>query len=158
MEYNEILSAMTEALESAAVIPLSGKCIVNGDQMRDLVEALRSSLPSEIEEAKEIVAQRERLLTNAQKEAEKKVAMAEERARRMIDDNEITKKVKERANDVVQQANAQARDIRNGASEFADHILRTTEESLVGSINQVRAAKNALRSGAAAQPAQPANN
>lgn len=146
MDFNEILEIMTEMVDSAVAVPLSGgKCIVHGERMRELIADLQDSIPQEIAQAKRVLAEKERIIEDARKEAESKVKIAEEHARRMVEEDEITQKVKERANDMMSLAMTQSKELKNAAGEFADNLLRTTEQGLVDSINQLRAAKSALR-------------
>lgn len=146
MDFNEILEIMTEMVDSAVAVPLSGgKCIVNGERMRELIADLQDCIPQEIAQAKRVLAEKDRLIEDARKEAESKVKIAEEHARRLVEEDEITKKVKERANDMMSLAMTQSKELKNAASDFADNLLRTTEQGLVDSINQLRAAKSALR-------------
>lgn len=146
MDFNEILEIMTEMVDSAVAVPLSGgKCIVNGERMRELIADLQDCIPQEIAQAKRVLSEKDRLIEDARKEAESKVKIAEEHARRLVEEDEITKKVKERANDMMSLAMTQSKELKNAASDFADNLLRTTEQGLVDSINQLRAAKSALR-------------
>lgn len=153
MNYQEIFETMNDMLDSAAAIPLSGKCLINGDRMRDLINALQESLPQELAQANRILAEKDRIIETAKKDAEDKVKLAEEHARRIVDEDEITKKIKERANDMMKMATTQSKELKVAANGYADSILQNTEQSLVESLNQLRAAKAALRANPTTAPA-----
>jgi cell division septum initiation protein DivIVA len=146
MNVNEILDRMDDLMDGAPSLPLSGgKCVVNSERMRELIDELRLNLPQEIKQAKMIVSDRKAILEDAKREAESVVKVAEERARRLVDENEITKKAKERATEIMTTAQSQARELKRAANEFSENVLKTAEQGLTESLNQVRTAKSALR-------------
>ena len=146
MNVNEILDRMDDLMDGAPSLPLSGgKCVVNSERMRELIDELRLNLPQEIKQAKMIVSDRKAILEDAKREAESVVKVAEERARRLVEDNEITKKAKERATEIMTTAQSQARELKRAANEFSENVLKTAEQGLTESLNQVRTAKSALR-------------
>lgn len=145
MNVNEILDRMDDLMDGAPSLPLSGgKCVVNSERMRELIDELRLNLPQEIKQAKMIVSDRKAILEDAKREAESVVKVAEERARRLVDENEITKKAKERATEIMTTAQSQARELKRAANEFSENVLKTAEQGLTESLNQVRTAKSAL--------------
>ena len=48
----------------------------------------------------------------------------------MIDNNEITELAKERAEDILNRSQSNAKEIRLGSMEYADNILMETQENL----------------------------
>lgn len=146
MNVNDILDIMDDMLDSALSIPLSGgKCMIDADRFRELVGDIRLNMPQEVKQAKMIVQDRKMLVEDAKREAENIIKVAEERARRLVEENEITRRVKERANEIMTSSQTQSRELKRAANEFADGILRTTEQGLIDSLNQVKNAKAALR-------------
>lgn len=147
MNVNEILDIMEEMLESAWSVPLSGgKRVIEVDRFEELIDDVRMNLPQEIKQAKLIVTDRKMILDDAKKEAEGIVKAAEERARRMVNEDEITKKAKAQASEILTTAQAQARELKRAANEFSESVLKNTEQGLMDAVNQVKTAKAALRS------------
>ena len=109
----EILDLMDEMLDKAWNMPMSnGKCVINADRMRELIDDIKRNLPQEIKQARLIVQDRTDILSDARKEADQLVKAAEEKARRLVDQNEITKVAKQNAMEMVQNAQAQARSLK----------------------------------------------
>ncbi len=147
MNINEILDIMDDMLESAWSVPLSGgKCMIEVDRFEELIDDIRLNLPQEIKQAKLIVTDRKIILEDAKKEAENIIKTAEERARRLVDEDEITKKAKVQANEILSTAQSQARELKRAANEFSESILKNAEHGLVDAVNQIKTAKTALRS------------
>lgn len=146
MNIDEILDVMDELLDRSWSLPLSGgRCVVDADKIRDLVDEIRLNLPAEIKQARGIVADRSEILSDAKKEAEQTIRKAEERARALIAQEEITKAAQAKASEMISRAQMKAREIRQAAQEFSDSCLQRTEEVMVKSLTEVKATRQAFR-------------
>ena len=144
----DILEQLDDMLDAAWAMPLSGgKVVVDGEKVRDLLDAVRASLPSEIRQARAIVNDRTEIVNTAKKEAEGIIRNAEERRNQILSHEEIVVQAQERANEIHAQTQKRARDMRRTAQEYAEEVLRRTEETLTQQISQVRQARVSLRSG-----------
>ena len=149
MNIEEVLDIMDELLDKSWGLPLSGgKCVVDVDKMRDLIDDIRINLPTEIKQAKAIVADRNEILDVARREAEGVIRKAEERAKALIAQEEIIRLSQGKATEILTQTQMQSREIRQAAQAFSDDILRTTEEAMTKSLADIRATRQALRSSA----------
>ena len=143
----EILEQLDDMLDTAWAMPLSGgKVVVDGDRVRDLLDAIRASLPSEIRQAKAIVKDRAEIVDTAKREAEGIIRNAEERRNQILSHEEIVVQAQEKANEIHAQTQKRAREMRRNAQEYTDDILRRTEEILAQQVAQVRQARVSLRS------------
>ena len=146
MNIEEILEQLDDMLDAAWAMPLSGgKIVVDGDRIRDLLDNVRASLPSEIRQARAIVKDRAEIVEDAKKEAEGIIRNAEERRNQILSREEIVVQAQERANEIHIQTQKRAREMRRSAQEFTEDLLRRTEEVLGQQVNQVRQARASLR-------------
>lgn len=146
MNIDQVLDAMDELLDKAWNFPLSGgRCVVDADKVRDLIDDIRVNLPNEIKQAQAIVMDRNEILASARREGEQVIRKAEERAKMLIAQQEIVKIAQAKAADTVAQSQVKAREIRQAAHDFSDDMLRSTEESLNKSLSELRATRQALR-------------
>ena len=146
MNIEEILEQLDDMLDTAWAMPLSGgKVVVDGDRVRDLLDAIRANLPSEIRQAKAIVKDRADIVDTAKKEAEDIIRNAEERRNQILSHEEIVVQAQEKANEIHAQTQKRAREMRRSAQEYTDDILRRTEEILAQQVGQVRQARVSLR-------------
>lgn len=146
MNIDEILDVIDELLDRSWSLPLSGgRCVVDADKVRDLIDDIRLNIPAEIKQAKAIVADRTDIIAGAKKEAEQIVRKAEERARAMIAQQEVVKAAQSRASEVLSQAQMKAREIRQAAQEYSDNCMVKTEEVLVRSLTEIKATRQAFR-------------
>ena len=144
---DDILEQLDDMLDAAWAMPLSGgKVVVDGDKVRELLDAVRANLPSEIRQARAIVNDRTEIVNTAKKEAEGIIRNAEERRNQILSHEEIVVQAQERANEIHAQTQKRARDMRRTAQEYAEEVLRRTEETLTQQVSQVRQARVSLRS------------
>ncbi|MBQ9414384.1 MAG: ATPase [Clostridia bacterium] len=153
MNVEELLEQIDTMIDKAWGVPLSGgKCMVEADKLRDIVDDIRASLPAEVRQAKAIVEDRSEIVANAKREAEGIIHKAEERAQAMIAQEEITRQAAARAEEMLTRAQQKSREMCRGASDFAEDVLRRTEETIMARLNEVRQARQLIRSNGAAKP------
>ena len=130
MEIFELLENLEDIIERSRNLPFSGKGIVDKDEILDLIKEIRLKLPDELKQAKWVKEERQRILVEAQKEADGIVKEAENRIISMIDEHEITRKAYEQKKEIIENANERSREISNGTKEYADGLLAHTEDVL----------------------------
>ena len=146
MSIEEILDQLDELIDRSWSLPLTGgRCVVDADKVRELLDDVRLNMPTEIRQAQSIVADRTEIINNAKKEAETIIARAEKRAAALVDQEEIVRQSKNKAAEIAQQAQQQSREMRQSAKDFVDNILKNTEETLAASLNEVKGTRSAFR-------------
>lgn len=153
MSIDEILDQLDELIDRSWSLPLTGgRCVVDADKVRELLDDVRLNMPTEIRQAQSIVADRTEIVNTAKKEAETIIARAEKRAAALVEDEEIVRQSRNKAQEIAQQSQQQSREMRQSAKEFVDNILKNTEESLAASMNEVKSTRAAFRQQQQQQP------
>ena len=146
MIIDDILDMMDDLLDSAASVPFSvKKSIIDCDQMRDYINEIRLNLPQEIKQAKLIVRDRQSIMSEATKEADAVIRRAEDRAKVIVSNDEITKAAKARAADILNQAQGKAKEIKNVANKYIDDVLVRSEECLQANLADIRKTRQAIK-------------
>ncbi len=154
MIIDDILDMMDDLLDNAASVPFSvKKSIIDGDQMRDYINEIRLNLPQEIKQAKLIVRDRQSIMNDANKEADAIIRRAEDRAKVIVSNDEITKAAKARAAEIRTQAQGKATEIHSAANKYIDDVLVRTEECLQGNLGDIRKTRQAIKTLPAQQSA-----
>ena len=142
-----ILGMVEGIVDSAKIFPMThGKVLIDQEQFLDMLADLRSQLPRELEDARRIVADRSNILETAKKEAEMTTRVAEERARKLVDHDEIVKQAQMKANEIMSTAQLQSRELKKAAMEYADSMLAQVDEQLNKSLIEVRQRRQSFRS------------
>ena len=146
MNVDDMVDLLDDMFEDAVKMLLTGgKCLIDSQKARDLIDDIRMNLPQEIRQAKAIVADRGEIISIAKQEAEDIIRSAEERAKAIVNKDELVIQAQNRANDILSQAHQKSREVRQAANDFADEILRNTEEVLVKSATEVKQTRTSLR-------------
>jgi len=146
MNIDDMVDLLDDMLEDATKMPLTNKCIIDGTKAKELIDEIRMNMPQEIRQAKAIVADRGEIISIAKQEAEDIIRNAEERARTIVNKDELVIQAQNRANEILSGAHQKSREVRAAANDFADEILRNAEEVLAKSANEVKQTRATLRS------------
>lgn len=146
MSIENILDQIDEMIDKAWGMPLSGgKCLIEADRLRDMLDDIRGNMPSEIRQAKSIVSDRADIISTAKAEAEDIVRAAEERARALVMQEEVVKQAQQKAGEILLQTQQKCREMRKGTQDFAEDLLKRTEETLTKQVSEVHQARQMLR-------------
>ncbi|RCX17235.1 hypothetical protein DFR58_108130 [Anaerobacterium chartisolvens] len=145
MEILTILETLEDVVEKSVNVPVVGKCLIDKEEILEIIKEIRLKLPDDIKQAKWVKEERQRILLEAQKEANNIIRDAESKISSLVDEHEITKKAYEQANEIISNAQKNAREIRLGTREYADSILNKLEEILADTINVVQTNREELK-------------
>ncbi len=144
MTLDELLEQFDEVLDSGIKIP-GKKTVVDVEKLRAVVDDIRLNIPSEIKQARGIVADRADIITTAKHEADGIIRAAEERAKAMVAQEEIVKLSQEKAAEIIANAQAKSREMRKAAQDFVDDIMCRADEGLTANLAEVRKTRASLR-------------
>ena len=130
MEIEEILANIEDLLEHGKSVPFSDKTMIDREEMFDLITYVRLKLPTEIEQSKWVLEEKNRILVDAQNEAAQKIQAAEEERVRMINENEVTRSAYRQAEEIIENAKQVSKEMKQGAKEYADDLLMQIEEQI----------------------------
>lgn len=146
MSIDNLMDELDELLEASWSLPLSGgKTFVDANRMQQILEEMRESLPNEIAQAKAIVADRSKIISDAKLEAETIVRVSEERSKVMVEESEIVKQAEIKANDILTKAQMQAKEIRKATDDYVDDLVKRTDDMLVSAVSELRKTKQSIR-------------
>ena len=132
MDGLELLDELEEVVAQGANVPFSGRCILERDELMDLIQELKLKLPDDLKQAKWIKSERQRILQEAQTEADEIIKAANEKGISMI-----TQQAVEKARQIIDKANAEAQAIQDSAYNYADDLLETVEKVSVSSMKEL---------------------
>ena len=138
MEIFTLLETLEEILEQSKKLPFTDKAVVDKEAILEVIKEIRLKLPDELKQAKWIKEERQRILTEAQKEANDIVKEAETRIISMIDEHEITKKAYEQKAQIIETANEMSREISQGTKEYADNVLGSIQTALEDALKVIQ--------------------
>src|SRR3954464_12279576 len=130
MDVLVLIDKLDDTIHNAKPVPLTDQVRVDKEEVYDILDQMRATIPEEIKQARWIVKERQEMLAEAKREAERIVKEAREEQNRLISEEEIVRQAERQAEDIVEDARAREREIRLGAEDYADDILNTLEVNL----------------------------
>lgn len=157
MEYSllDLISMLDEVVRKAAPFPLGKKSLVDVTEIDEIATEMRLVLPREIQQAQNIVADKNRIISDAKKEAEDIIRRAEQQRKELIEENSILQEARRRATEEISAAQQRSSLIRNSTQDFTDKMLARVEELMVKDVNELRILRKTLASGSDLQQKQP---
>lgn len=123
MKVLELLEEIEDIVDTSSGFPLTGKIMVDSQELLELVREIRLELPDEIQQAQWIKNERERILAEAKKEYETVIKDAKSQAERLVESHDITVKAKIRADELMKVTETAAKQLKMSTYEYIDGIL-----------------------------------
>jgi cell division septum initiation protein DivIVA len=118
---DDLLTELIESVETARAVPMSASCVLPREKVLDLLDELREVLPPEMDEARTVLATRDRLLKEAYE------AAAESRARAVTEADTLLADAAHNAEQALSAAREEAADIvKKARAEHAQLVAATT--------------------------------
>ncbi|MBN1582069.1 MAG: ATPase [Anaerolineae bacterium] len=138
IEINLLLDRLEALLVESRPFLLTSNVIVDRERCFDLINQMRVSIPEEVKKAQRVHRDRDRIIAQANEEAERIIALAHEQATARVSDHEIIRQAEERAQTILERVQREVDEIRAGADSYAREVLEHLEEQLIEQITTVR--------------------
>ena len=143
MDILHLVDRLEELFNESRSIPFTHNVIVDEDRMLDIIDQMRISIPEEIKKAQQLLAQRDRILAQAQEEANRTLSLAREKSDTLVDRNSIVSAAQARSEQIIAQGKIEAENTRHEADEYVLDTLTNLEMEMERILSQVR---NGIRS------------
>jgi cell division septum initiation protein DivIVA len=144
MDVLVLIDKLDDLVHNAKGVMMTDQVRVDKEEIYDILDQMRATIPEEIKQARWIVKERQEMLAEAKREAERVVKEARDRQDKLISQEEVTKQAERAAEDIIEEALAREREIRLGAEDYADEILGTLEVNLSKFISAVQRGRDRL--------------
>jgi F0F1-type ATP synthase membrane subunit b/b' len=139
-----LIDHLEELVATAKRVPLSNRVMVEEEELLAIVDQLRLSVPQEMKQARRVVQERQKILTEAQVEADKILGVAKERAEYLMNDHGLVNEAKVRSEEILRQAQDKAKRSMGEIDVYALHMLTQLEHVLQENLQQIQQAKEVL--------------
>jgi len=138
MEIFALLDDLEDEIKNAKRMPLTAKSLIDPDYMLDKLDRIRAMLPEEIEAAKMVISERDRIFEDARRESKYILDDTKFQAAKLVSDDEITRNASQIAEEMINKSKALSKEIREGANEYAEQLLKYLESVLNESLKSVK--------------------
>jgi cell division septum initiation protein DivIVA len=138
MDILHLIDRLEEILNESRPFPFTHNVFVDEDRVLDIIDQMRVAIPDEVKKAQQLLAQRDRLLAQAQEEANRTLSLAREKSELLVDRDAIVQAAQARADQIVSQAHADVDNTKGEADQYALDTLTRLEIEMDRVLTQVR--------------------
>jgi F0F1-type ATP synthase membrane subunit b/b' len=118
-------------------VPLSSYRMVRARELEKLIERMRINVPSSIRESERTLAERDRILYDAQVEAERIIQQAKQQAMEILSERSLMSAAQQEAQRIIDESKEIARRRTDEADGYAVHVLEELAGRLQNTLQQV---------------------
>jgi cell division septum initiation protein DivIVA len=137
MDILQLIDRLEELFNDAKAVPFTHNVVVDEDRMLELIDQMRIAIPEEVKKAQQVMAQRDRVMAQAQEEANRTLQLSRDKAEQLIDRDIIVQEAQRRAEQILAQARADAEATRVDADNYVLDTLMKVQEQIEKVGNQV---------------------
>ena len=138
MDIQHLIDRLEQTLAESRRIPLTANLIVDEDRIFNLIDQMRVTLPEEVKRANRVEAEKDRILAQAQEEAERIRELAKQEAAELVKRDTIMAAAQQRADTILERARREADILRHDSDTYVMEVLSKLEEDLLRSLSVVR--------------------
>jgi len=125
-----LIDQLEAAVTNGWHIPLTSDVIVHEEELLRVLDEMRVRVPQEVQQAKRLLQDKDRVLAQAREERDRMVALASEEASRLTEQDDITKSAQVRAQTILERAKRDADSIRKGADDYVVEVLGNLQQQI----------------------------
>lgn len=145
MDVLGLIDEIEDIVETAGSLPLTSKVLVQKEELLDIISELRIKLPDEIKQAAWIKEERERIISEANKDAEQIIKETRLKLEELVSKEEVLKEANERAKDIMNKAQIASTNLKRSSLEYSDKLLMNAQENLKDMITTLNENRTELR-------------
>ena len=126
----ELLEYLEELIEMAPKVPITGKSVVDKKEFLEVIDQIINYLPDQIRKAQWVMNEKDRILGDAQKQYESTKSEIMEMMKQNVENHDLVKEAKVRANEIIALAQRDAKAIRIGSREYSTEILAQLDREI----------------------------
>ena len=138
MDIQHLIDRLEQVLAESRRIPLSANLVVDEDRLFNIIDQMRVSIPEEVKRANRIEAEKDRIMAQAQEEAERIRELAKHEATDLVRRDTVMVSAQTRADTILERARRDAEMIRQESDVYALDVLAKLEEDLLRSLSVIR--------------------
>jgi vacuolar-type H+-ATPase subunit H len=130
MDIQHLVDRLEDLIDEGRHVPLSKFTLIDEERALEIIDQMRISVPEQIEKASRLINQRDRLIAQANEEANRILQLARQRSDEMVERDAIVQKARAQAQNIIDEAYREAENIRAEADAYVLEVLRSLEEQL----------------------------
>jgi|SRR5450830_1233281 hypothetical protein len=138
MDILHLVDRLEELFNNSKPIPLTHNVMVDENAFMDIIDQMRISIPDDIKKAQQIMAQKDRILAQAQEEANRTVTIAREKSEKMVEKSDVYQAAQAKIDLLAEEARKNASQVQVDADRYVVETLQKLQSELDKVSNQVQ--------------------
>ncbi len=136
MDILHLIDRLEELVAEARRMPIGQGVVVDRRRLLELVDQMRSSVPWEVREAEQIVAERDAIMEEARRESEGVLHRAEMEAQERLEETALVQAAEREAEAVIDRAETRAQTMLDEAQAQVQTRLRQAEQAAMNQMDE----------------------
>jgi hypothetical protein len=146
MDLQYLIDRLETMVTGARRMPVTGKLMLDEQELADLIDQMRTVLPEEVRQARKVLRERDSIISEAQQQADDILKTAHEQAELLLDQQGLLAEAQARARQYMDEVEADVQERINGADEYAQQVLTQLREQLSRHLHTIEKGLAALNS------------
>jgi cell division septum initiation protein DivIVA len=138
MDILHLIDRLEELFNESRPIWFTHSVVMDEDRLLDLIDQMRVAIPEEIKKSQQLLSQKDRILAQAQEEANRTIGLAREKADKMVEKDPITQAAQVRADQIIDQTRQECEQMKRDADDYVLHSLQDMQSEVEKITNQVK--------------------
>jgi cell division septum initiation protein DivIVA len=114
-----LIDELEDSLAEGRRVPFSGRLLVDEERILDIIDRMRVAVPEELKQARRVIGEQERLLTEARTQVQQ-----------AMEEQGLLVAVEAERQRLIAEAERDAQAVRAGADDYARQVLEELEQRL----------------------------
>jgi hypothetical protein len=119
IELDDLIDELEDALAEGRRVPFSGRLMVDEERILDIIDRMRVAVPEELKQARRVIGEQERLLSEARAQVQQ-----------TMEEQGLLAAVEAERTRLLNEAERDAQGVRAGADDYARQVLEELEQRL----------------------------
>jgi multidrug efflux pump subunit AcrA (membrane-fusion protein) len=146
MDILHLVDRLEELFNEGRPIWFTHSVSINEEKFLDIIDQMRITIPEEIKKAQQLLNQHDRILAQAQEEANRTLQLAREKGEKVVEKDNVVQAAQVRSEQIISQARNEAEATRKDADSYALETLTRIEAEVEKYLNQIRNGIQVLQS------------
>lgn len=147
MDIQHLVDRLEDLIDDGWHFPGTKYSFMDEERALEIIDQMRISIPEEIEKSTRVIQQRDRLMAQANEEADRLVMLAREKGSELTSREAIAQAAQSRAANIIEQAKQEAEVIKADADQYVLQVLGELESQLIRTLTVVRNGINMMNQG-----------
>lgn len=145
MKTEKLLEDLENLIANSGHIPMTSKRIIEEEDVMRILDSISESLPLELEESRRIMNEKDKIMADAQRQADTLIAQAKDYIAKLTEESELVKQAQDQANQIIGLANQSSEELKSSSITYAGDVLKYVENNLEKTLESLRQNRESLK-------------